>query len=204
MAIEERDVSRLVREAFPEFGAEVDRHIADWPDDPMIYLLVGSLFQFVADMPEGPDRVSVASRMYALTEKMLQAGSEQVQDCFSIEMIEPLASTSANYPNFETSLGAFGKKDLAAKREWCRRYDAMNSLVNDLNKKFGAQLFEGVGIRDDTVRVIANPRLWRSLGAHRDSMFRDIERKWFELTGHHDGIEITEPADNGFQVLRQS
>lgn len=207
MAIEAQDVPRLIEEAFPEFGTQVDQHIGEWPDDPMIYLIVGSLFRFVADMPEGSDRVSAASRMYALTETMLKDGSEQVQDCFSIEMIEPLTSTrsAALYPNFECSLGVFGKEHLAAKREWATRYTAMNNLVKDLNRKFGAQVLEAVGIGGDRLRVIANPSLWQSADeSRRDSIFNDIEREWFNVTGLSSGVEITEPAANAFQVLRES
>jgi hypothetical protein len=205
--IEERDVARVIKEAFAEFSAQIDQHASEWQDDPMIYILVGSLFQWVADIPEGPTRISAAKRMYALTDKMLENGSEQVQDCFSIEMIEPLVSPSsaAHYPNFEPALGIHGKRDLAAKREWLVQYSAMNELVNDLNGKFGSPVFERVGIGNGTMRVIANPALWKAISeAHRDSVFADIQEKWSDLTGHKDGIEITEPAENGFRVLRQS
>lgn len=207
MTIEAQDVPRLIKEAFPEFSSQVDQHIADWPDDPMIYLIVGSLFQFVADMPQGSDRISAASRMYALTEKMLEDGSKQVETCFAIEMIEPLVSTSHEeyYPNFEASLGVRGKRELAAWREWSVQYTAMNDLMNDLNRNFGAPVFEAVGIGDGTVRFIARSSLWRLAGeARRNSMFGEIQRKWFDLTGHRDGVEITEPATNAFRILRDS
>jgi hypothetical protein len=207
MAIEAQDVARLIREAFPELRTQVDRHTADWPDDPMIYLIVGTLFQWAADMPVGRERVLVASRMYALTEKMLGEGSEQVRDCFSIEMIEPLMSetSTAHYPNFEAALGSFGRRDLAAKREWAVRYSAMNRLINALNGKLGGVVFEAVGIDGDTVRVIANPRLWKSASeARRTSMFQEIQGRWLELTGHEGGIEITEPRECSFRILRQS
>jgi hypothetical protein len=88
----------------------------------MLYLLVGALFRFADELRPGSERVLRAQRVYAVTDRMLSEGSPSVQDCFAIEMIEPLTALTSGdrYPSLEAALGPTGKNELAKMREWWR------------------------------------------------------------------------------------
>lgn len=80
----------LVR-ALPEFADDVRQHRAEWPDDPMLYPLIGSLFDFAVSALRNPserDGSGLARRVYEVVEAALSDGEPSVQDCFAIEMIE--------------------------------------------------------------------------------------------------------------------
>jgi hypothetical protein len=128
MSIEQAGVIPILSEALPEFSDAIREHVADWPDDPMLYPLIGSLFQHVAELRPGKERerLRFARRAYELVDKMLSEGSPSVRDCFAIEMIEPLSGDAEaikqHYPGLESILGPVGKEELAKMREWWRQH----------------------------------------------------------------------------------
>lgn len=89
-------VDRILTEAVPDFAGEVLRHRSDHPDEPMLYLLAGRLFEFVTagyrrPAPLPPERMAVARQIYDVVERLVVEGDTSVSDPFTIEMIEPLA-----------------------------------------------------------------------------------------------------------------
>ena len=207
MRIEASDVAALLCMALPEFREAVEEHRNDWPDDPMLYLLVGALFQRMVDMPDGPERRDFVDRVYALTDEMLLHGSPSVRDCFSIEMIEPIANdpNQQYYPEHEAAVGATGRKDLAFKREWDRLYRGMKSAIERRNEQLGCLMFEAAGIGEGnaSTRVIVNLSVWASLTENqRDVAYQQLSSDWEGMSGNISGLTLTGPVDSGFRVLR--
>jgi hypothetical protein len=60
----------MLGQAFPEFEDVIKEHVADWPDDPILYLLMGPLFRQVAETKRGNERgrLQLARRVYELVE----------------------------------------------------------------------------------------------------------------------------------------
>jgi hypothetical protein len=129
MSIEAADVIPILREALPEFCHAIEEHVSEWPDAPMLYLLIGALFNCAANAfwaGEEEEQLSFARRAYQIVDKMLSEGSPSVRDCFAIEMIEPLSDEAKIveqiYPGLESILGPAGKEELAKMREWWRQH----------------------------------------------------------------------------------
>ena len=201
----------ILSEALPEFGDAIKEHVADWPDDPMLYLLIGPLFSYVAELRPSKERecLQFARRVYDLVDKMLLEGSPSVRDCFAIEMIEPLSGNAEvleqHYPGLESVLGPAGKRELARMREWWRRHEAMNAAIGRLNEQLGHAVFQGVGISERKARVIVEPSAWLRLSERRkDEIYRRLRSDWEGLTGQAKSLTITGPHDTGFQILRGS
>ena len=117
------DVDRLLMDALPEFSSTVREHRSDYPDDPMLYLLLAPLFDFVVERFAGdPD---VAVRAYAVVEKIMEDGSPYVRDAFAIEMLEPLAQDNNHEfsPDLEPFMGPVTKKEFVAMRKWFDEYE---------------------------------------------------------------------------------
>ena len=209
MAIEQNEVIPMLREALPEFRNVIREHVADWPDDPMLYSLVGSLRRHVAEV--GPDkeceRLRFARRVYELVDRMLSEGSPSVSDCFAIEMIEPLSGDPEEaeryYPGIESVLGPAGKKKLAKMREWWRRQNNMDAAISSLNEHLGDNVLQVVGIGENSARVTSTHRKWSRLSERRkDEIYQRLRSDWEGLTGGHRSLTITGPRDTGFRVLR--
>jgi hypothetical protein len=209
VAIEQIEVIPMLREALPEFGDAIREHIADWPDDPMLYLLVGPLFRHVAEARPGKERerLQFARRVYELVDRMLSEGSPSVSNCFAIEMIEPLSGDPEEaercYPGIESALGPAGKKELAKMREWWRRKKHMDAAISRLNEQLGHNVLQAVGIGENSARVIVEPSKWSRLSEPRkDAIYQRLRSDWEGLTGRHRSLTIAGPRDTGFQVLR--
>lgn len=210
MAIEQNEVIPMLREALPEFEYAIKEHVADWPDDPMLYLLIAPLFRHTAELRPGKERerLQFARRAYELVDRMLSEGSPSVRDCFAIEMIEPLSGDPPEvveqyYPGLEGVLGPAGKKELATMREWGRRYKGMNAAIGSLNEQLGQAVLQAVGIGESEARVVAEPSAWSRLSERRkDEIYRRLRSDWEGLTGQAKSLTITGPRDTGFQILR--
>src|ERR1700733_9695308 len=129
MSIEVAEVIPILREALPEFSHAIEEHVVEWPDDPMLYSLIGVLFNCAANAfqaGEEQEQLSFARRAYQIVDKMLSEGSPLVRDCSAIEMIEPLSGDARiveqYYPGLESVLGPVGKEELAKMREWWRQH----------------------------------------------------------------------------------
>ena len=129
MSIEAAEVISILREALPEFSHAIEEHVVEWPDDRMLYSLIGVLFNCAANAfraGEEQEQLSFARRAYQIVDKMLSEGSPLVRDCFAIEMIEPLSGDAElveqYYPGLESILGPVGKEELAKMREWWRQH----------------------------------------------------------------------------------
>jgi hypothetical protein len=180
--IDERQVDSILEKALPEFSDDLREHRENWPSDPMLYPLLGTLFNFIAPQP-GQTRLDVARRAYEVTEKMLVDGTESVRDCFAIEMIEPLAGDpdeiESFYPGLESLLGPAAQRELASMREWGRHYEGMASAMKRLNQRTGRDLFKFVGIGKGTARIVADSVLWGALSeAERDELFERLSSDW--------------------------
>jgi hypothetical protein len=211
VAIEQDQVIAILGEALPEFQASIREHVADWPDDPMLYLLIGPLFRHVAELRPSKERerLQFARRVYELVDKMLSEGSPEVRDCFAIEMIHPLSGdpnwVEQHYPGIESILGPAGKKELARTREWGRRYKAMNAAISRLNEQVGRAVLQVVGIGESNARVIVEPAAWSRLSELRkDEIYRRLRSDWEGLTGESKSLTITGPRETGFEILRGS
>lgn len=211
MTIEQDEVIPMLSETLPEFGDAIREHVADWPDDPMLYLLIGPLFRHVAELRPGKERerLQFARRAYELVDKMLLEGSPSVHDCFAIEMIEPLSGdpevVEQYYPGIESVLGPAGKKRLAKMREWGSRYKTMNAAISRLNKQLGQAVLQGVGIDESRAHVIVEPSAWSRLSERlKDEVYRLLRSEWGALTGQAKSLTIAGPPDTGFKILRGS
>lgn len=208
MAIEAHKVAGILLRELPEFTEAVEEHRQDWGDDPMLYLLIGPLFTYVAKnrFASERERLMFATRAYAVTDKMLTDGTPSVRDCFSIQMIEPLSGDPKVGPDYtwlEGTLGPAARRDLAAKREWSRRYGVMDLEIKRLNVRLGSQVFRGVGIGENNARVIVEPAEWNRLTeSNKDEAYHYLRDQWEETTGHVIGLTITGPRETGFEILR--
>ncbi|HEY6326479.1 MAG TPA: hypothetical protein VIW73_08235 [Candidatus Cybelea sp.] len=206
--IEDAQVVSILEDAFSEFGDEIHEHRRDWGNEPMLYLLVGRLFEFANALPSGRDRTIRVQRVYAVTDRMLVEGTHSVRDCFAIEMIEPLIGDTSKerYPDFEAALGPAGRKELAGMREWDRRHGAMQEAIDQLNGAIGRKVFDAVyvgPIEGHSLRVVADRSQWNAISvAERSDLFKTLQRKWKEATGFGGGVEITGPG-SGLEVLRR-
>jgi hypothetical protein len=209
MTIEQDEVIPMLREVLPGFGDAIREHVADWPDDPMLYLLIGPLFDYVAAPQPGKERerLQFARRAYELVDKMLLEGTPLVQDCFAIQMIEPLAgdakTVGQRYPGIESVLGPAGKEELSNMREWGRRYRAMNKAITRINEQLPQAVLQGIGVGESNARVIVEPSAWSRLPERRkDEIYRALRTEWKELTGQAKSLTITGPRGTGFEILR--
>ncbi|MGB8910394.1 MAG: hypothetical protein WCC84_16750 [Candidatus Cybelea sp.] len=209
MTIEQSEVISMLGEALPEFGDAIREHIADWPDDPMLYILIGPLFDYVAAPRAGQERerLQFARRAYEFVDKMLLEGTSSVQNCFAIQMIEPLAgdpkTVEQRYPGIESVLGPAGKKELSNMREWGRRYRAMNAAIGRINEQLGQGVLRAVGVGESNARVIVELSAWSRLSERRqDEIYRRLRSDWKELTGQAKSLTITGPREAGFEILR--
>ncbi len=205
--IEAVDVPGILVEILPEFRPTVEEHQKEWPDDPMLYLIVGALFRRMVDMSEGPERVDFVRRVYDLTEIMLAKGAQYVRDCFAIEMIEPLSGehSEQTFPSLEIAIGKFGRKELAFMREWSRLYGEMKIAIEGANQQLGCTVFEGVGIGEGnaSTRIIVNLPLWDSLTENqRDNAYQRLSSDWGSVSGSASGVTISGPRATSFRVLR--
>jgi hypothetical protein len=203
-----RDFELLLKTELPEFADTVRRHREEWPDLPMEYMLIGQLYNFAVNALKcEPNDVGreVARRVYAVVERALADGDESVQNCFSIEMIEPFTIT--HDPTIESMMGPTTLQDLGVKREWSRRHKAMSSAILSANTKLGCDVFMSVGIGTDTARVIAHSSLWTSLPqAKREEAFRSLRKYWMDLRGIREstpesGLEFTGTREEMFVKL---
>jgi hypothetical protein len=205
--IEAVDVPGILIETLPEFRPSVEEHQREWPDDPMLYLIVGALFQRMVDMSEGSERLDFVRRVYTLTEIMLTNGAQCVRDCFAIELIEPLSGENSeqSFPGLEIAIGEAGRKELAFMREWARLYGDMKIAIERANQQLGCTVFEGVGIGEGnaSTRVIVNLPLWESLTEHqRDDAHQRLSSDWESVSGSASGVTISGPRETSFRVLR--
>lgn len=174
----------------------------------MEYLLIGQLYDLVFNAlknePNDAGR-EIARRVYAVVERALVEGDETVQNCFSIEMIEPF--TLSHDPSIESVMGPAALQDLEVKREWGRRHEAMSSAIPAANLTLGCDVFKSVGVGIDTARVIADASTWKKLPrAKREEAFRSLRRIWTTLRGLGDsmpesGLEITGTREEQFVLL---
>ena len=208
-SIEAGDVAAILSEVLPEFRQAVEEHLNDWPDDPMLYPLVGGLFQRMVDMTDGPDRREFVRRVYVLTDTILANGSPSVRDCFAIEMIEPLSGdpNQQYYPGLEVAVGPVGRKELEYMREWARLYRGMKVAIERANEEMGSPILEvaGIGEGNASTRIIANVRLWDSLTREQhDEIYRRLSSDWEGVSGRLSGVIITGPRETNFRLLRDS
>jgi hypothetical protein len=100
-----------------------------------------------------------------------------------------------------------GKQELANMREWWRRHEKMNRVVERLNSQAGRCVFADVGIgrvEESELRVLADEKEWNSINdATHDDLFRALQAEWESITGRTNIVEITGPRSSGFQVLRK-
>lgn len=197
------EVDELLVTALPEFADNVRQHRAEWPDDPMLYILIGSLFDLaVSAARESHNGMSLARRIYQVVERALSDGEKSVQDCFAIEMIEPLAGDPKHeyYPNLETVMGPVALDELRGWRQWGTRYRAIMAAVSDVNRNIGFPLFRAAGLTGDDARVIAVRELWdRVAASDRESAAQSLAASWRSICSPADAsIEIT---DETFNVL---
>jgi hypothetical protein len=207
MPIEAAEVATILSDALPEFREAIEEHRREWPGEPMLYSLVGLLFQSIMLITSDKERLAFARRVYEITDKMLVEGAPSVRACFSIEMIEPLwgdaKTTEQYYPGLEGVLGPAGKRDLAAKREWQRRYHLMKAAVDRLNAELGRVVFEGPGIGLATGKAIVRPLEWSRLSeSAKDDAFDRLKGEWKKTTALDRGFIITGPRESGFELLR--
>lgn len=205
--VEADDVAAILSEALPEFAEAVEQHRKDWPDSPMLYLLIGPLFWRMVEMPDGPERRDFVRRVYTVTDAMLANGSPSVRDCFAIEMIEPLSSDSneQRYPRLEAAVGPVGRKELENMREWARLYRGMKAAVERANAEMGSSLLEvaGIGEGNASASVFANLRLWDSLTKKQhDEVYRRLSSDWEGVSGRMAGVTISGPRESNFRLLR--
>jgi hypothetical protein len=138
--IKSEDLDDLLIRALPEFESSVRRHRADWPDEPMIYLLIGALFDFAVSSARDewcvPDGAPLLSRIYDVVERALSEGDASVHDCFAIEMIEPIARDEdhQNYPNLECFMGSLALEEVRLMRQWRTRYTQLMAVVSDVSR----------------------------------------------------------------------
>ena len=119
MSIRVQDVDDLLSQALPEFAPAVREHRLEWGDEPMLYVLVGGLFNLLVDsskMAQPPGEL--ARRAYEVVEKAMTEGTPDVKDLFAIEMIEPFWGDPHHefYPNFESLMGPASLAKLEAMR----------------------------------------------------------------------------------------
>lgn len=209
MAIKPMDVADFLSDALPEFRAAISEHRREWKDEPGLYILLGDVVRFMMRITPDSERLAFARRLYDVTEKMLVEGDSYVQDCFSIEMIEPLSldpkETEQLFPGVEAILGPAAKKDLAEKREWFRRYEAMEASRGRVNQRLGRAIFTGVGVGKRNARYTVELADWNLMSeATKDDAFRWLSADWAETTGQAHGLTITGPRQSDFQLLRGS
>lgn len=205
--IEATNVSELLPEAIPEFTEAIEEHRRSYPDEPMLYVLVGDLFQSIVAMPPSLERADLIRRFYAFTEEMLVNGSGEVRDCFAIELIEPPTGGGSAYyfPGIEIRLGSAGQKELAGMNEWGRRYEAVTRAITTINERLKCALILGVGIgeRNETARVIANLDQWHRLSENQQNhVYLRLSSEWQTVSGQSSGLTITGPRQSKFRHLR--
>lgn len=205
MTVEVGAVAGMIREALPEFASLVDEHIREFGEEPMLYSLASAIFTSLCSMQDEPRRDRLLRRAYALVDTMLADGSDSVQDCFAIEFIEPLAGTNSDrsHATVEAALGPAATRVLTSMRSWRREYEGMSQSIKRLNTQTESPVFDGMGIGDRGLRVIAEPYTWNALDdGNREKLFSELCRDWARISPGKSHVEITGPRSTGFQVLR--
>ena len=209
MSLDEGDIDDLLCKELPEFAAAVREHRAEWPDHPMLYPLLGILFDFVVNASkitrERP--MDLAQRAYGVVEKVLTSGNEGLRDCFVIQMLEPLANDPKYtfYPNLEHLMGPASRREIHAIRDWWKRQHALDAVLRQVHEKLGIEVFSSVGQQDATAaKAIANVERWKQLRREdKEWSYRTLRESWRAISGSKRAkFSITGPLNTGFTVLR--
>jgi hypothetical protein len=72
----------MLSETLPEFGDAIKEHVADWPDDPMLYLLIGLCPAMLQSLGSAKSENALSSqrRAHELVGEMLLEGRGQAAD----------------------------------------------------------------------------------------------------------------------------
>jgi hypothetical protein len=116
MPVTASEVQAILLREVPEFSAQVLEHRAQWGDEPMLYLLLPSLRE-LAQKSEVR-----AFQIYAIVERMIAEGVEEVSTAFAIEMVEPFAWDTCDgprfYPDLTFAMGPATLKVFQEMRDW--------------------------------------------------------------------------------------
>ena len=187
MGLEEPDVDDLLCKELPEFAPAVREHRAEWPDQPMLYSLLGSLFRFVVSEAEATHGrpCDVAYRAYRVVENVLESGNESLRDCFVIEMLEPIANDSDNtfYPNFEPLMGPLSTREVRDIREWSKRQSALDAVLRHVREKLGAEVFVAAAQDAVDARAIVDVARWKQLrNEDKEWAYRTFAESWNRIS----------------------